>query len=413
MKLDRFFTFRNKLNENTEDDTDIPTFDDDLVEIFIDDKEERDSITISNRLLNRLKELKEDNRDPKIKVGDKVVIKNNQKGKLSDGAYNFIKNREVFDVIKINSKGKLDIGYYKYYIREDGKKIKKIFYYSPRRFEKMNQYDKVSLFLISLKDIKKSDLVKNPLDFLDVDNKGNFSFLSRRFYDGGDAFKSNKRQETNKITRMLLRITTKEYFDNMLDQKDIEIFMNKWRLLFDDSYNVSILEGDDILDAYNGKKISSGWFNSSCANFKDIKNVNTNIYKVYTENRENIKCLVVYHKGKIYGRRMMFTGTQSKTHGKFKEGDSVILLNGMYGEGGRNSKPDQLMKRWANDNGATLISETNGTDIIRMKIQNTKYKLYPPWDSMYVNFETDEIASTLPRDEQGKWFSAYNASYLG
>lgn len=435
MALKRFFNF-NKWNINEDIDTDVDvdipedtgkipinvdapkSKEDNLIEIPSDDADDYDSITLSKKFENRLKELKL-NTDNKIEVGDKVVLKDDKKGKLPDEIYKFLKSRDIFDVIRINDKGKLDIGCYQRYIREtDGKKIKKVFYFSSRRFQKLDTLDPVAQFFLSLKHIPKTDLLDYPVDFIDTDDKGNLTFLSRRFYEKGkDPFKSDKRQ-TAKLMKLMMRIVTKDYYDRTLKQKDIEVFLNKWRMMFDDSYQVVVLEGDDILDAYDHTKISNGWKSSSCANFTSRGNANLDRYKVYTENTENVKCLVVYHKGKIQGRRMMFTGIQTETHGKYKKGDPVILLNYMYGEGGRGSKIDQLMKRWVKDNNAALMEDMYGSyygsggerkNIVRMKIQNTRYGQYPPWDGMVVNFKTNEIASSAPSG--GNWSSAYNAHY--
>jgi len=384
---------------------------DDLIEVPNDiDNTEYDSITISDKMENRLKELKV-KQDLKIDVGDIIFVRDKNKGKLPDKVFDFLNSKEFFKVLRINDKKKLDIGFYQRYIRKtDNKKIKKVFYFNSRRFQKIDTLDKVAQFILGLKHIEKSNLLEFPVDYLDVDDKGNISCLSRRHYEEGtDPFKS-KRRTILKLNRMLTRITTREYYDNNLNQRDIEIFLNKWRMLFDDSYTIKILEGDDILDAYDCDTISGGWRSSSCANFSGNREKNSNKFKVYTENTENIKCLVVYHKGKIHGRSMMFVGIQTHTHGKFKAGEEYILLNYMYGEGGRGSKVDQLIKRWARDNGAFNVNDMRlgRDDIFRIKIKKTCYKMYPPWDTMVVNFKTNEIASRVPNKENG-WHSAYGA----
>ena len=71
--------------------------------------------------------------------------------------------------MRINDKGKLDIGCYQRYRREsDNKKIKKVFYFS-----------------------------------------------ARRFANDGDPFKSPRRQEL-KFNKLLLRIVTKDYYEKHL-----------------------------------------------------------------------------------------------------------------------------------------------------------------------------------------------------
>jgi hypothetical protein len=68
----------------------------------------------------------------------------------------------------------------------------------------------------------------------------------------------------------------------------------------------------------------------------------------------------------------------------------------MYGEGGRGSKVDMLMKKWAKTNNADLVEETynNKSNIFCIKIENTTcFPMYPPFDYMYVNFKTDELSN--------------------
>jgi hypothetical protein len=391
MIIEKFKNFiKNKINENLTDDV------------------EKDSLKLSAKFENRLKELKLPNNNNKINVGDKLICIDSNKRNLSDNVFNFLKENKIFEVKRINNSGKLDLGYYNYITDKNGKKIKKVFYLSPRRFEKLEKYDKVSSFFLKLKDIPKNVLLEYPIDYFDIDDKGNIYFISRRNVQPGvDPFKSPRRQTTG-LGRLLKRIVKPDYLDNELNVKDIEVFMNKWKLLFDDSYSLEILEGEDILKAYDFDMIGGNWFTSSCANFKKENNVDFNKYKVYTENTENIKCLVVYHKGKIYGRRMLFTGIQTEDHGILKKGTPQILLNYMYGEGGRGSKIDKLMERWAFDNKAHLIEKLNNNNIFRIKIEKTCYKQYPPWDSMVVNFEKNEIASRTPNNEKN-WKSTYGA----
>jgi len=404
---------------------DIPDFDeevkkeqdDKLVEVPFDDGIEYDGITLSLKLENRLKELKI-NTKPKIEVGDKIMSINKNKGKLPDRIFSFLESRNIFEVLRINTKGKIDIGCYQRYIREgDGKKIKKVFYFSPRRFQKIENLDPVAQFFLSLKHIDKTNLMQTPVDYLDVDNKGNLTGLSRRNYnEGEDPFKSNRRQGL-KLNKLLLRVATKDYYNQMLKPTDIELFLNKWRMLFDDTYTVQVLEGLDILDAYDHDTISNGWKGSSCANFANRNNIGTR-YNVYTDNVENVKCLVVYHKGKIHGRRMMFTGEQIQTHGKYIEGRTYIFLNSYYGEGGSGAKAYAAMDRWIKDNKANDVNAgRNNKDIFRIKINKTCYEQYPPWDYMYVNFKTDEIASNHPdgggygggKNRDKNWIACYGA----
>lgn len=344
---------------------------------------------MSKKVEVNLYELKIKNND--IKVGDKVLVIDNAKRKLPDGVFDFVNSQYIFEVLRVNANGKIDIGYRKRYVND--RKVK-VFYFSKKRFSNLNNYDPVAMFLLSLRHIEKFKLLDYPVDYLDVNNKGVFSCLSRRNVQPGvDPFKSPRRQDT-RFTRMLNRIVKKEYLT--LTQKQIEDFLNRWRVVFDNSMTVKVLEGTDILDAYDYSKISTGWAHSSCANFNH-KQRTGNKYKIYTDNVDNIKCLVVYKKGKIMGRRMMFTGVQTVTHGKFKKGETYTVLNAPYCEGGRGSKVDALMVKWAKENGAYLVESLGKlTDIFRIKIKTDYKQANPPWDYFLINFKTSEIAYPSP-----------------
>jgi len=369
--------------------------------------DEYDSITLSDKLLMFLEDMKVSN-NLKFKVGDKIILVNNRKGKMTDDAFNYINNRKILKILRINKSNKLDLGFFRRYTKEDDgkvKKVKKVFYYSNRRFSNLNNYDDVAKLLLELQFIKKSNLLNYPIDFIDIDKKGNFSGISRRNLNPGENGFESKRRQKLKFVKMLRRIVTPEYYEKNIDVKKIEKFMNKWTMLFDDTYTVDVLEGDRIIDAYNQTKISKGWHHSSCANFKDEKSLRKGEFDFYTKNPNNIKCLVVYHKGKIYGRRMLFTGIQTEDHGKFKKGQKYTLLNYMYGEGGRGSKVDKLMTLWAKENNVYLIENITGSkDVIKIKIEETCFN-YPPVDYLYVNFNTNEIST---RAFKG-FVSAYHA----
>jgi hypothetical protein len=389
---------------------------DELDEILED---EYDSINLSKRLENRLKELKE-NVSKKIEVGDEVFLKDEKKGKLSDKVYDFLKSKNKFKVLKINDKGKLDIGYrYKYIREEDGRKVKRIFYFSPRRFEKIDVLDPVAQFILSLKNIEKKYLLDYPLDYLDIDEKGNLSSLSRRNVEAGvDPYKSPKRQ-MSRLNKILTRIVLPDYYNKMLNPHMIEIFLNKWRVMFDTDLHVEVLEGEAILEAYNYLgNCDPSWISASCANFRPqgasggssmLRPQGTDKFRVLTENPQ-IKALIVRQQGKVMGRRILFEGVQTKTHGRFEEGKTYKFLNNFYGKSGSGGKVDATMMRWARDNDAYTHQNVRGDDIFRIKVDKTCYPSYPPIDYMFVNFDLNEFASKNPEGGGGYgWRQAYGA----
>ncbi len=145
--------------------------------------EESISINLNPDFEKRLKTFKID-QDRTINIGDLIYVKNTNKGKLPDNVYNYIMSQDTFKVLNINENGKLDIGYVEYYRREDGVKVKKGFYFSKNRFEKLDLLDPVAQFFISLKKINKNYIQQNnPIDYLDMDKDGNISFISTRFIE--------------------------------------------------------------------------------------------------------------------------------------------------------------------------------------------------------------------------------------
>ena len=254
----------------------------------------------------------------------------------------------------------------------------------------IKNYNKVAQFILNLQYIDKSKLLDYPIDFIDIDKNGNFYGVSRRNLNNNEnGFKSKKRRQY-KIVKLLTKIVNQEYYNNNLNQKDIENFVNEFNALLNDSYIVKILEGNDILDAYDHTKISQSWKYSSCANFSN-KNQTKN-FDFYIKNPDNVKCVVVYYKGLIRGRRMMFTGVQTENHGKLKKGYTYSMLNYMYGEGGRGSKIDNLIIKWAKINNIFLIENLSRENIFRIKVNNLKFK-FPPIDNIYINFENNELSS--------------------
>lgn len=380
-----------------------------------------------------------------FKVGDVIQIKDTEQsrkqGKLPDHAYEFLKSATKFEVLKTNDKGKMDLGCYNHITTEDGKKKKMVFAFSPNRFELYNHginisnelkgilkfmNDKVANFILSLENAGENILANDVVDYLEIEDEGMISYIPRRIIKPMDnPYKSRNRQKT-RPTRLLRRLVKPEFLDEKITQRDLEVFSNKWTAASDNKMTVTVLRGENIMDAYNYTGLLSGKFSSSCANFikGDLKNTGygnpqRSWYDVYVENPENIYAIVVYKQGKILGRRLVIEGMQTETHGYFKEGTIYKFALYYYGEGGRGSVVDQKLVEWCRDNSACYVSNAGDSkpdgsklspnDIFRVKIKDTKFKRYPSFDKMVVNFKTDEIASRVPQGSGVGWVGTYGA----
>jgi len=265
------------------------------------------------------------------------------------------------------------------------------------------------------------ELRDNYADNIDIEEDGMLS------YD----FKLKKSGNRSKIkpSKILTKIVLdpKDYlFKNGVTQKDIELFMNKWKSLSSDNVKVDIWKGEKILDAFNyTNMIDLKRFSMSCANFNCNNGYPEPVksdYDIYVKNPKNISVGVVMEDDMIRGRRIIVEGKQYETNGDFKKGTHYTILNPFYGDGGEGSIHDQILLNYIKKNKENVILNTYGdkiklvdnepiNGIFITKLQKTKFPRYAAFDKFYVNFKEDLIASSNPYT--GKWEQAYKAGYVG
>lgn len=175
------------------------------------------------------------------------------------------------------------------------------------------------------------------------------------------------------------------------------------------------LIGNDIMKAYDGKHLSND-FGYSCANFNvrgkfQGYNENTpNTFKFYTENKNNISCIVALNDmGKICGRRMFFKGESLINDDKYeypiKMGDIVNYLYGYYGSFDRNI--ERLITNYVMDKYRGFVftdyavynnlRPVDAPNFWIMKVDNMNYNEYPPIDHLYLSTQLKCLSNFNPQ----------------
>jgi hypothetical protein len=274
--------------------------------------------------------------------------------------------------------------------------------------------------------IEKDKLLPNHANYLDVDGNGNVSYLDGKYLVeennfNQEGFSTPKRQNI-KVTKVFTKILKPEYLPT--DQRDIESFINAWKGIFENDLRVEEFVGEDILRAYNYKGEMPESY-GSCAVFSKYKDyVKKEMFDILTKNPQTFSAFVVFKKGTnssdmIVARQIGIKGIQTKTHGEFKEGEYHKVLNNYYGEGGNKSRAALMILKYAkncgythiNQNGFCKIDSSNEvrySNIFRVRTNTRQKMTYPAFDGFYVNFYTNEIASSIPKD--GNWQPMYHAN---
>jgi len=261
--------------------------------------------------------------------------------------------------------------------------------------EKLTGYKLADLYLNLINGIEKKYLVEEPIDYLNIDNEGNISFLKSRYFSEDDKWESSRRQKLN-IKKAIKDIYKESYLNEVLKQTDIELFVNKLNAILNPS-DVVEFRGEEMLRAFNYTgELDPRTLDNSCANFirddrGSVISPDKKRYDIYTKNPENIGVVVVFEDGVIKGRRTFQQGIQTVDSGEFKKGQFYTVWGNYYGAGGSGGKYDAMIRDYLKKK-YDAIPMMSGSGTFRIKIKETRFPYYCAFDTMYVNFSTGEIA---------------------
>lgn len=178
------------------------------------------------------------------------------------------------------------------------------------------------------------------------------------------------------------------------------------------------LVGKDIIDAYNGKKLSQD-FGFSCANFncEYQGSVNMKLFDIYTENVNNISCFVyINDDGEIEGRRMFFKGKQLLDHNVFpintELGQEIYYLYGYYGNDINKFINHQIIRTALRTYPGTIFMDRgvfiNGAysderQYWIMQIEKMDYPEFPAIDFLYASADLNAFSNFNPSAKICEW----------
>jgi hypothetical protein len=289
--------------------------------------------------------------------------------------------------------------------------------------------NKYAAAVLNLLKADRDKLIDNHANYLSVETDGTISYLDGRYlkeeteYNPANYDDARRRQKV-KATKILQKILKPEYIPQ--EQTVIEQFSTYWKTLYDESTRVEELVGEDILRAYNYNNEVNGSL-GSCAGFSEytVKETHKKRFEVLIKNPENFTAFVVWKDGKIVGRRIGVKGIQTKTHGFFQEGELYKYLNNFYGPG-YGSQANKMIEALALKQGYVAEygsyckcflkdkKKLREEDVFRIKVQNglDQKAMFPAFDSMVVNFQTNEVASRVPgpsKNPEPGWTKFYGA----
>lgn len=301
---------------------------------------------------------------------------------------------------------------------------KVIFHLSNKILKKLlplvNEYNVAKIFY-NLKDgVQRKFLVGTPVDYINVDDEGNISFLKPRWFDEQDKWKTTRRDKM-KVTKVLKDIYDQAYINSYIKQSDIESFINKWSLEFKEQVaHIEDLKGEDILRAYHYTQECNKNFGYTCANFFQRYNKWGNHdeptrekYDIYIKNPDKCGVIVVIDNGEIVARRTYQYGPQVVNSGSFKKGQIYTIWGNYYGVGGEGSKYDIMIKDYIKKTfpNADYMGNRDGSFIIDFE---TRFRNYCSFDSMYVCFKFNLLSDTFnehpDKYDNYEWNNTYNAS---
>jgi hypothetical protein len=266
--------------------------------------------------------------------------------------------------------------------------------------------------------VPKNILVQDPIDYLDIDNEGNISFLKSRYFSEENKWENSRRVKT-KITRILKEIYNQDFLREQIKETDVEAISIKMSTLKNTEAFVEEYRGMEILRAFNYKnELNELNFGQSCANFHQgsgnfggFTEPKVSEFEIYTKNPEQCGVVVVWENGKIQGRLTFQQGIQVCDSVDYKKGEHHTVWGNYYGVGGKYNVmlTDYIKKKWPN---ATMKSSGRNGSGMCISLE-TRFIYYCPFDTMYVDFQhnllTDSYRYLKEPYNSYKWVNTYHA----
>lgn len=288
---------------------------------------------------------------------------------------------------------------------------KMVFYLSENlimKLQKIKDEYKIAKLLFDLKEgVDKINLVPDPVNYLDVDEDGNISFLKSKYFEESNPsgmYFNNGRRQKSKASRILRDIYNEQFINNNIKQTDIEAFINKWGLMNKKrAAEVVELRGDEVVRAYGLTGELDKLHFHSCANNNPIE-----YYDIYTKNPDSCGVCVVIEDGKIKGRRSFQQGIQVENSGDFRKGEFYTVWGNYYGCGGGRGVYDTMITDYLRETYyAFEMSSKKGSLIIPFE---TRFSNYFPFDTMQVCFKENLLSDKGSYyDKWRNWEDAYGA----
>jgi hypothetical protein len=261
----------------------------------------------------------------------------------------------------------------------------------------------IAKLLLNLKDgVNRSNLVADPVNYLDVDEDGNISFLKSRFMEEARPdYWGSKRRQKSKASKILRDIYNEAFINSSIKQTDVEGFVNQWALMNKKgAAEVVELRGDECVRAYDLTKELDKNFGFTCAN-----NHSKDKYDIYTKNPDSCGICVVIEDGIIKGRRSFQQGIQVENNGCFNKGEFYTVYGNYYGVGGSRGRYDNMIVNYLKETyNAYQMHTKKGSIIIPFE---TRFARYCPFDGMRVCF-SENLLSDIG-DRKRIWEGAYGA----
>ena len=276
-------------------------------------------------------------------------------------------------------------------------------------------YKVAELYYMISQGVQRKNLSRDPVDYLDIDDEGNVSFLKSRYFTEPDVWTTGRRQKM-KSTKVLKEVLSEPFINTYIKETDVAAFINKLAALKSNVLQLFEWRGKELLRAYNYTKECRKDFGYTCANFFQKENdwgrhaePTVDQYDIYVENPENCGVMAVMEGDKVVARRSFQQGPNVIDGNKWKKGETATVWGNYYGVGGDGSRYDTMIKDYLKEKYDAVNKDSINEFVVSLE---TRFTYYCPFDSMYVSFEKNLLANNSGRYNipGANWNNTYHAS---